>query len=106
MTYIIETPFSHIPVAFIVALRNPATKVESMAIFCHRQIFTGFPLPVFYFRRCITLHLHQYHLLSLVYCINAWVVLAVFASRFCVAAPCDLFFISHIIAAPLCEGLL
>ncbi|MGA6526791.1 hypothetical protein ACPEGA_23875, partial [Escherichia coli] len=33
MTYIIETPFSHIPAAFVVALRNPATKVESMAIF-------------------------------------------------------------------------
>ncbi|WP_214280079.1 hypothetical protein, partial [Escherichia coli] len=29
----IETPFSHIPAAFVVALRNPATKVESMAIF-------------------------------------------------------------------------
>ncbi|MFG3905211.1 hypothetical protein, partial [Escherichia coli] len=33
MMYIIETPFSHIPAAFVVALRNPATKVESMAIF-------------------------------------------------------------------------
>ncbi|HGC4863659.1 TPA: hypothetical protein ACIYPD_005324, partial [Escherichia coli] len=59
MTYIIETPFSHIPAAFVVALRNSATKVKNMALFCHRQIFNGFPLPVFYFRRCITLHLHQ-----------------------------------------------
>ncbi|WP_407904266.1 hypothetical protein, partial [Escherichia coli] len=103
---IIETQLSYIPAAFVVALRNSATKVKNMALFRHRQIFNGFPLPVFYFRRCITLHLHQYQLMSYVCFTEAWVVLAVFASRFCVAAPCDRFFISHIIAAPQCEGLL
>ncbi|HGC1974391.1 TPA: hypothetical protein ACIX5M_004988, partial [Escherichia coli] len=34
--------------ASVVALRNSATKVKNMAIFRHRQIFNGFPLPVFY----------------------------------------------------------
>ncbi|EOX6014941.1 hypothetical protein ACPTBI_005407, partial [Escherichia coli] len=45
---IIETPFSKITATVVVELRSSATKVKSMAIFCHRQIFNGFPLPVFY----------------------------------------------------------
>ncbi|EHZ8231086.1 hypothetical protein K6R56_000817 [Escherichia coli] len=90
---IIETPFSKITATVVVELRNSATKVKSMAIFSHRQIFNGFPLPVFYFRRFVTLHLHQEQLLSLVCCINAWVVLAVFAGWFCVAGP--VFYFSH-----------
>ena len=71
--YIIETPFSHIPTAFGVALHNSATTViKALATFATGKSSMDFPCRFFIF-------------------IDAWVVLAIFADRFCVA-PYDRFF--------------
>ncbi|ELA5334910.1 hypothetical protein SMZ56_001225 [Escherichia coli] len=99
MTHIIETPFSYISAAFVVAFCDSATKVKIWPLFATGKSLMDFPCRFFIFVDAY-IAFTSIPVIVISMLSDVRVVLAVFANRFCVAAPRDRFFISHIIAAP------